>query len=91
MAGSIASARGGYDIPAGLNPMTQLHEREMVLPQAQADAVRNMASGGGGGGDVHMHVHTQSTQDFQTFLSKNSHVLAPALRRLGRNFSPSNA
>jgi len=89
--GSIASARGGYDIPAGLNPMTQLHEREMVLPQAQADAVRNMASGGGGGGDVHMHVHTQSTQDFQTFLSKNSHVLAPALRRLGRNFSPSNA
>jgi hypothetical protein len=47
---AFASAEGGYDIPAGVNPMTQLHEREMVLPQEQADAVRNMAAGGGGGG-----------------------------------------
>ena len=90
-AGGIASASAGFDIPAGVNPITQLHEREMVLPQAQADAVRNMADGGSGGGDVHMHVHTQSTQDFQNFLSQNSHVLAPALRRLGRNFSPTRA
>jgi hypothetical protein len=46
---SIASASGGYDIPAGTNPITQLHEREMVLPKAQAEAVREMAAGGGGG------------------------------------------
>lgn len=45
----MASARDGFDIPAGINPITQLHEREMVLPQAQADAVRDMASGAGGG------------------------------------------
>lgn len=44
---SLLSARNGFDIPAGLNPVTQLHEREMVLPAAQADAVRDMASGGG--------------------------------------------
>ena len=43
----MASARDGFDIPAGVNPITQLHEREMVLPQAQADAVRDMAAGGG--------------------------------------------
>lgn len=49
---AFASAEGGYDIPAGVNPMTQLHEREMVLPQEQADAVRNMAAGGGGGGGL---------------------------------------
>jgi hypothetical protein len=46
----MASARNGYDIPAGINPVTQLHEREMVLPEEQADAVRDMAAGGGSGG-----------------------------------------
>lgn len=40
------SARGGYDIPAGLNPMTQLHEEEMVLPSPLANAVRRMAAAG---------------------------------------------
>lgn len=44
----IPSAEGGWSIPAGLNPLTQLHEQEMVLPKAEADAVRRMAAGGGG-------------------------------------------
>jgi hypothetical protein len=47
---AIASAEGGFDIPAGENPMTQLHEKEMVLPRAQADVIRGLASNGGGGG-----------------------------------------
>lgn len=42
-----ASAEGGYDIPAGVNPLTQLHEKEMVLPRAQADVIRGLAVGGG--------------------------------------------
>ena len=42
----LPSAAGGWDIPAGLNPLTQLHEREMVLPAEQADAVRRIADGG---------------------------------------------
>lgn len=51
---AIASAEGGYDIPAGTNPVTQLHEKEMVLPKAQADVIRGLASRGGGfGGDIH--------------------------------------
>lgn len=41
----IKSAAGGYSIPAGVNPMTQLHEQEMVLPKAEANAVREMARG----------------------------------------------
>ncbi|MEO8313239.1 MAG: hypothetical protein ABI645_00460 [Pseudomonadota bacterium] len=45
---AFASAKGGYDIPTGVNPITQLHSREMVLPEKQADAVRAMADGGGG-------------------------------------------
>jgi lambda family phage tail tape measure protein len=45
-----ASAAGGYDIPAGVNPVVQTHAREMILPEQYADVIRNMASGGGGGG-----------------------------------------
>lgn len=48
MGRSVPSARNGFDIPSGVNPLTQLHEREMVLPQEQADAVRSMSGGGGG-------------------------------------------
>lgn len=52
MAMAAASARDGYDIPAGVNPVTQLHEKEMVLPQAQADVIRGMARNGGAGGQI---------------------------------------
>lgn len=45
--GMIASAAGGYDIPAGTNPMTQLHEKEMVLPAHIAEPMRRMLAGAG--------------------------------------------
>ena len=45
-----ASAENGYDIPAGVNPVTQLHEKEMVLPQAQANVIRNIAKNNGSDG-----------------------------------------
>ena len=50
-----ASAAQGYDIPSGVNPVTQLHQREMVLPAKHADVIRDMADGGGGKreGDTH--------------------------------------
>lgn len=51
---AIASAEGGYDIPAGTNPVTQLHEKEMVLPKAQADVIRGLANGGRGAGSMPM-------------------------------------
>jgi len=38
-----ASAENGYDIPAGVNPITQLHQKEMVLPAAQAEVIRGLA------------------------------------------------
>ena len=79
MAGSVMSARDGFDIPAGMNPMTQLHEREMVLPQKQADAVRQMAEGGGGGGDFHFNgrggdfIHKDDLADLARKLNRNFH------------------
>lgn len=48
--GDLLSAAGGMDIPAGSNPLTQLHEKEMVLPAEHADVIRSLASGGGAGG-----------------------------------------
>jgi hypothetical protein len=54
---SFASAAGGYDIPSGVNPLTQLHEREMVLPANLADTVRDMAAGGGGAGSQEHHYY----------------------------------
>jgi tape measure domain-containing protein len=48
----IPSASGGFDIPRGMNPLTQLHEQEMVLPASLANPLREqLAQGGGQGGD----------------------------------------
>lgn len=49
LAGHISSAAGGYDIPRGLNPITQLHEQEMVLPKPIANPLREMLASGGQG------------------------------------------
>jgi tape measure domain-containing protein len=56
---AVPSAAGGFDIPAGSNPLTQLHEREMVLPAKYADAIRDMADGGGAAAatNVRLEVH----------------------------------
>lgn len=87
LAGSVASAEGGYDIPSGLNPMTQLHEKEMVLPAKHAEVIRGMADGNGSGGAVHnYYIQTTDVKSFKDYLTKNSHVLAPALKSLNRNF-----
>lgn len=88
-AGNIASARGGYDIPGGINPLTQLHEKEMVLPEKYADVVRSVAGQGGsrGGGDVHhYHIHAMDVKSFAEYVKSNSHVLPPAIQRAARNF-----
>ena len=46
----LASASGGYDIPAGVNPLVQAHAQEMILPAKYADVIRGLADGGGGSG-----------------------------------------
>ena len=44
MRGNIKSAAGGMDIGPGENPLTQLHEKEMVLPAPLAERVRAMST-----------------------------------------------
>ncbi len=71
-------AEGGFDVPAGINPLTQLHSQEMVLPAKYADVIRGMAGGGGsGGGDVHHHHHYGSSMDAKSFFD---YVHTPAAR-----------
>jgi len=59
---SVASAEGGYDIPAGVNPMTQLHEQEMVLPKPQANVIRDMAKNGNTGSSTITIVNNTSAK-----------------------------
>jgi hypothetical protein len=96
----IPSAAGGWDIPAGLNPVTQLHAREMVLPAQYADVIRGLGQagaqlgggkqGGGqqGGGDVHLHVHAVDSQSVARLFADNKGAIAKALRAAWRGFDP---
>ena len=84
MKSSIGSAKGGWDIPAGLNPMAQLHEEEMVLPKEQANAVRNMAKNGGGS-QTHVHIHAMDAKSFKQALGRNQGGLLDVLNEAMRN------
>jgi TP901 family phage tail tape measure protein len=46
MAFDVLSAEGGTVIPAGVNPLVQLHEKEMVLPAYISQPLMNMVDGG---------------------------------------------
>jgi len=51
--GFLASAAGGFDIPAGVSPIARLHEKEMVLPAPIAQGFREMIAAGSSGGDTY--------------------------------------
>jgi hypothetical protein len=56
MGAKVASARGGYDVPSGINPLVQTHAEEMVLPQDLSNGIREMVGSGrrGRGGDTYI-------------------------------------
>lgn len=87
--GSLPSAAGGYDIPAGVNPVTQLHEEEMVLPREHANTIRRMSgddggSSGGGTTQNHFHISAMDAKSFSNYVKKNASALAPALHEMVR-------
>lgn len=97
LVGKVASARGGYDIPAGVNPMTQLHEEEMVLPKQHANTIRalgkSMANGGfaepaaaSGGDSYHFNLGFVDTKGADRWLKKNGKAVANSLKGYSRNF-----
>jgi hypothetical protein len=95
-AASSYKAEQGFDVPSGLSPVTQLHPREMVLPAAQADVVRNAAKDGGfgggssaprrGGGDLHVHVHAIDARGVKKALMQGG-TLEGAMRDLHGRFT----
>lgn len=87
LAGNIRSAAGGYDIPAGINPMTQLHAQEMVLPAELANKVRGMTGdgGGGGGGGHTIIVQGFDSRDLRRFVQDNASTFADGVVTAAKN------
>lgn len=100
LAGKVASARGGYDIPAGVNPLTQLHEEEMVLPKQHANTIRalgranlNGDSGSGFGmpststqGVTNININAVDAKSVKRLLVSNGSAVAQGLQKHARNF-----
>jgi hypothetical protein len=96
--GLVKSAAGGFDIPSGLNPVTQLHAEEMVLPARIANPLRNMIAandagandsggfGAGRGGDTHhWHVSAIDAKGVQQFFDTHGDKLMRTLNGRLRN------
>jgi ABC-type transporter Mla subunit MlaD len=79
--GSIKSARSGFDIPSGMNPMTQLHEEEMVLPKEQANAIRDMTGNGG----MNVTIQALDGASVRKLLLDHGPALAESLKRQYRS------
>lgn len=84
----IPSAAGGFDIPSGVNPLTQLHEREMVLPAKHADVIRSMAEGVGGGSSqtISFSISAVDSRSVQRLLMDNGGSLVDSIKAQARNF-----
>lgn len=82
----IASASGGFDVPPNVNPMTQLHAREMVLPAELADRVRGLTGGGGSGGGapINVTVTAMDAKDVRRVLLDHPGALADAIHSAAR-------
>lgn len=88
----VPAAKMGFDIPKGVNPLTQLHEEEMVLPAPLANAVRDMAangSGSSGGGDIfHFNISAIDTRSGAQFIKEQAAAIAKAVKGEMRNHNP---
>ena len=81
---AFPSAAGGWDIPTGINPVTQLHSGEMVLPQKFADVFRGLAEGQGAGKSGGNHTINLSATDAKSFerqLTNSSSAISMALKQ----------
>jgi hypothetical protein len=96
LGGGLASAAGGYDIPAGVNPMVMAHAQEMVLPANLANVIRGLpdqaAANGNSradqsGGDMHFHIHSIDTQSGVQFIKDNGDAIVQMIMQKRRNFS----
>ncbi len=86
--GTLASAAGGWDIPKGLNPVTQLHEEEMVLPAHIANPIRAMIAEGrgeGGGSVQNINIYAADARSFRDMLRRNKGAVVEITNELLRD------
>lgn len=86
------SAARGYDIPKGINPMTQLHAEEMVLPAHLANPFRKMVANGGAAESesgamrpVQVNITSHNARGVRELFMDNPDILAEAIRKAVRN------
>lgn len=84
MSSKVPSAAGGFDIPSGMNPLTQLHEEEMVLPKNLANNVRKMTGDNGGEQKSVTNYVTMeiNTPDADSFRANSDQMTAELHQRL---------
>ncbi|OQW33938.1 MAG: hypothetical protein A4E20_11965 [Nitrospira sp. SG-bin2] len=84
----LAAAEQGYDVPSGLNPITQLHQKEMVLPAEQADVIRNMAKRGDSvtaAGGINININALDGHSVRRVLMDNKSELVSAIKSAVRD------
>ena len=87
MGSKLASAAGGWDLPKGINPVTQLHSGEMVLPQALADKVRNMTDEPKQNVmQAQFNITALDARSVERVIRDNNSSVGRALRDYARNF-----
>ena len=87
LSGKMPSARGGWVVTSGLNPMTQLHEEEMVLPKAESRVIQDLAQNGGAGGGMNVSISAVDARSVQRLFEENGAALARSLAGQVRNFN----
>ena len=83
---AAAGAQEGYDVPPGLAPRTQLHPREMVLPEALADVIRSLAAApgraAGAGGTSNISIRALDSRSVERVLGGNSPAMARVMTKM---------
>jgi hypothetical protein len=87
---AMASAAGGYDIPAGVNPVVQTHAKEMILPARYAEIIRGLADGEAKPASepsptVNVNVSTMDSRSFERALSDHDSALVKVIHEAVRN------
>jgi hypothetical protein len=80
----LPSAAGGWgNVPN--DTLAQIHKREMVLPEGEADVIRSLArSGGGGQAPTPVTIVAMDGPSLKDFLVRNGTDFNSAMRELGR-------
>lgn len=85
---AVAAASGGFDIPSGVNPVTQLHQEEMVLPAHIANPLRQSLAGGGiGNGGTNITINAVDAKSVKRLFEQHGSSLVSALKGQNRKFA----